>query len=102
VIQRTDINVQSIEKSVEQIMQRVTVYISKYSHQGSQNVLEILLSYISKLRNEVYGAYTTDNYDLKGNYIGYSVEVTSLPDFKKIYIFNILERELKKLKKALN
>jgi hypothetical protein len=102
VIQRTDINVQSIEESVEQIMQRISVYISKYSHQVSQNILEILLSYISKLRNEVYSTYTSYNYDLRGNYIGYSIEVTSLPDFKKIYIYNILERELKKFKKSLN
>jgi exopolysaccharide biosynthesis protein len=101
IIQRKDIDVLKVEKSVEETMKRISLYISKYPSDISLNIIDILLKYIPKLRSEIYNTYSVDNYDLKWNRIGYSLEVTSLLDFKKVYTFNILERELKEFKKSL-
>jgi hypothetical protein len=81
---------------------KVENYISKYSRQTSLQVIDILLDYMSGFRSDIYDTYSIDNYDDQGIYLGYTLEVTDVLDFKKIYTFNILERELKKMKISIN
>jgi hypothetical protein len=97
IIQRSDLDVISIETQVEFKIQKIRAIYNSYPRHIALERLNTILYYLSSQRANIYDQYSVNNYDLNWNIIGYTLEVTSLPDLENIYRINILEREFKKL-----
>lgn len=97
VIQRTDLDILSIENNTNLSMQKISTYTSKYPQVTQLKILDILLDYISKTRSDIYKQYSVDNYDINWDYIWYTVDITSLSELRKVYTLNILETKIQKL-----
>lgn len=97
LLQHRDINVEVIQQNIDEIITKIETYISKQTKRAGDITLDTLLAYIAQIRDSVNDKYTSHIYNWEWKHIGYSVNITSLPDLKKVYLFNSLERRIKEL-----
>lgn len=96
-IQRQDFNTQKTQKNIATAISKISQTYKKYPKEVALSRLQAVTNYIPKLRQDIYNAYATQTLDNLWNTNWYILEVDTLSDFKKVYTFNILEKELKNL-----
>ena len=100
-ISHKDINVSELEEKLDTLMSQVIKQYKKYPPRSVIKRLESFLKIIPKIRTEIYEQYSEDILDIEWNIIGYTTEITSLSDLKRIYMINGLEKRIKLYRDSL-
>lgn len=100
-ISHKEIDVQKLEDKLNTLFTQVEKQYLRYPKRIAIERLNNFLIVIPKLRNDIYEAYSEDIFDTEWNIIGYTAEITSVSELKRLYMINWLEKRIKIFKKSL-
>lgn len=96
VISRNDIDTQAIDLKVDKIFQNITTsYLRKPNYQKSITKLQNYRKTIYNTQQKIYSWYQEMVVDSDGNTIGYTLPSLPKNAFRKVYILNTIDAELK-------
>lgn len=92
----------AINKKLDSAMPEITRVFKRYPKQSALAKITAVREYLKKYRWDMYETYSKDIFDSNGDLNWYSLEVTDTYILQKIYLFNILDIELKKLYNSIS
>ncbi len=102
VISRKDIDTKTIDTTVEKVFEKITKnYLKKSNTEESISLLQSYRDAINTTQKKIYSTHQTQIYDQYWDTIGYTLPSLPKNTFKKIYILNTIDAELRALIKKL-
>jgi hypothetical protein len=83
-------------------MIKISSIFKRYQKNKSLTKITAVREYIKVKRAEIYEQYSQDIYDRNGERNGYTLEVTDKTSLEEIYLFNILDIELRNLSREIS
>lgn len=97
-----NIHTKSINKRLDTAIPQIKKVFKQDPKVPAQEKITVVREYIKKYRWNIYEEYSQDIYNSKGEVNGYTLNVTDASVLEKIYLFNLLDIELKNLYREIS
>jgi len=92
-----NIDIEALNNKIETAMTQVSNIYKRYPTSTALARITIVREYIKAKRADMYNSYSKDIYDKNWDLVWYNLNVTDTESLRLVYIYNVLNIELKKL-----
>jgi len=93
---------QEINAKLNSAMPEITRILKRYPKTSALERINTVREYIKTYRWNIYEEYSQDIYDSEWKINGYTLNITDSQELEKIYLFNLLDKELKNIYREIS
>ena len=98
VIERVGLNIAESDVLVEKVKTQISRRFARLTPENAVKEYDTVLKALKASRSKIYEENSLDTFDSAGLLNGYTIDITSLSQLKRVYLINTLERKLQILR----
>lgn len=94
VIERVGLNIAESDALVEKVKTQISRRFARLTPERAVKEYDSIIAALKVSRSKIYEENSQDTFDSSGVLNGYTIDISSLSELKRVYLINSLERKL--------